>query len=44
LIVAGRAGNLKEGMALGIQSLDSRAAAAKLKHLIAVSNATRASA
>jgi len=38
LIVAGRAKNLKEGVALGIKSLDSGAAAAKLKHLIAVSN------
>src|ERR1700678_666330 len=42
LIVAGRASNLKEGVALGTQSLDSRAAAAKLKHLIAVSNAAKA--
>jgi anthranilate phosphoribosyltransferase len=38
LIVAGRAKDLKEGVALGTQSLDSGAAAAKLKHLIAVSN------
>ena len=38
LIVAGRATNLKEGVALGAQSLDSGAAAARLKHLIAVSN------
>jgi len=38
LIVAGRAGNLKEGVALGTQSLDSGAAAARLKQLIAVSN------
>jgi anthranilate phosphoribosyltransferase len=37
LIVAGRAKDLKEGVALGTQSLDSGAAAA-LKHLIAVSN------
>jgi len=37
LIVAGRAGNLKEGVALGAKSLDSGAAAARLKHLIAVS-------
>jgi anthranilate phosphoribosyltransferase len=42
LIVAGRAGNLKEGVALGAESLDSRAAAGKLKHLIAVSNSGRA--
>jgi anthranilate phosphoribosyltransferase len=42
LIVAGRARTLKEGVALGTQSLDSRAAAAKLKHLIAVSNAATA--
>ncbi|MGX9430562.1 MULTISPECIES: anthranilate phosphoribosyltransferase [Bradyrhizobium] len=38
LIVAGRAKDLKEGVALGTNSLDSGAAAAKLKHLIAVSN------
>src|SRR5690348_2891346 len=38
LIIAGRAKDLKEGVALGTQSLDSGAAAAKLKHLIAVSN------
>src|SRR3981081_4432950 len=38
LIVAGRAGNLKEGVALGTKSLDSGASAARLKHLIAVSN------
>jgi anthranilate phosphoribosyltransferase len=38
LIVAGRVGSLKEGVALGAKSLDSGAAAAKLKHLIAVSN------
>jgi anthranilate phosphoribosyltransferase len=38
LIVAGRATNLKEGVALGTQSLDSGAAAARLKQLIAVSN------
>jgi anthranilate phosphoribosyltransferase len=38
LIVAGRAGDLKQGIALGTQSLDSGAAAARLKHLIAVSN------
>jgi anthranilate phosphoribosyltransferase len=39
LIIAGRAKDLKEGVALGIKSLDSGAAAAKLKQLIAVSNA-----
>src|SRR6266403_5896308 len=38
LIVAGRAKNLKEGVVLGTKSLDSGAAAARLKHLIAVSN------
>jgi anthranilate phosphoribosyltransferase len=38
LIVAGRAGSLKEGVALGTQSLDSGAAAARLKQLIVVSN------
>jgi anthranilate phosphoribosyltransferase len=37
LIVAGRARDLKEGVALGVKSLDSGAAAARLKHLIAVS-------
>ena len=39
LIVAGRARDLKEGVAIGAQSLDSGAAAARLKHLIAVSRA-----
>jgi len=38
LIVAGRAKDLKEGVAIGEKSLDSGAAAARLKHLIAVSN------
>jgi anthranilate phosphoribosyltransferase len=38
LIVAGSVKTLKEGVALGATSLDSGAAAAKLKHLIAVSN------
>jgi anthranilate phosphoribosyltransferase len=38
LIVAGRARDLKEGVAIGIKSLDGGAAAAKLKHLVAVSN------
>jgi anthranilate phosphoribosyltransferase len=38
LIVAGKAKTLKDGIALGTTSLDSGAAAAKLKHLVAVSN------
>jgi anthranilate phosphoribosyltransferase len=38
LVVAGRARDLKEGVALGIQSIDSGAAAERLKRLIAVSN------
>jgi anthranilate phosphoribosyltransferase len=38
LIVAGKAKNLKEGVALGTTSLDSGAAMDKLKQLIAVSN------
>src|SRR2546427_13049275 len=38
LIVAGRAKDLKEGVAIGAKSLDSGAAAARLKQLIAVSN------
>src|SRR2546421_1812991 len=38
LIVAGRAKNLKEGVAIGTKSLGSGAAAARLKQLIAVSN------
>jgi anthranilate phosphoribosyltransferase len=42
LIVAGKARDLKEGVALGIKSLDSGAAAARLKQLIAVSNDRRA--
>jgi len=37
-VVAGRAKTLKEGVALGANSLDSGAAAARLKHLIAISN------
>jgi len=37
LIVAGRAKDLKDGVAIGAKSLDSGAAAARLKHLIAVS-------
>jgi len=38
LVVAGRAKDLKEGVAIGTKSLDSGAANARLKHLIAVSN------
>jgi len=38
LVVAGRAKSLKEGVALGLKSLDTGAAAGKLKRLIAVSN------
>jgi anthranilate phosphoribosyltransferase len=38
LIVAGRAKDLKEGVAIGMKSIDSGAANAKLKHLIAISN------
>jgi anthranilate phosphoribosyltransferase len=38
LVVAGRAKDLKEGVAIGARSIDGGAAAAKLKHLIAVSN------
>ena len=38
LIVAGRAKDMKEGVAIGQKSLDSGAAAARLKRLIAVSN------
>jgi anthranilate phosphoribosyltransferase len=38
LVVAGRAESLKEGVTIGTKSLDSGAAAARLKHLIAVSN------
>jgi len=38
LIVAGRARTLKEGVEIGQKSLDSGAAAARLKHLVAVSN------
>src|SRR5277367_3098680 len=39
LVVAGRAKDLEEGMTLGIQSIDSGAAAERLKRLVAVSNA-----
>jgi anthranilate phosphoribosyltransferase len=38
LVVAGKVKSLKEGVALGAESLDSGAAAARLKQLIAVSN------
>ena len=38
LVIAGRAKDLKEGVALGVQSIDSGAAASRLKHLISVSN------
>src|ERR1700750_760594 len=38
LLVAGKARDLKEGVALGTKSLDSGAAAARLKRLVAVSN------
>ncbi|MDR3467092.1 MAG: anthranilate phosphoribosyltransferase [Xanthobacteraceae bacterium] len=38
LIVAGRVTDLKEGVALGQQAIESGAAARKLDHLIAVSN------
>ena len=38
LVVAGKVASLKDGVALGTKSLDSGAAAAKLKQLIAVSN------
>lgn len=39
LVVAGRAGDLKDGVALATQSLDSGAARKRLEHLVAVSNA-----
>ncbi|MHC2533206.1 anthranilate phosphoribosyltransferase [Bradyrhizobium diazoefficiens] len=39
LVVAGRASNLQQGVALGQESLDHGAAAARLTRLIAVSNA-----
>ena len=38
LIVAGRAKDLREGVAIGTKSIDSGAANAKPKHLVAVSN------
>jgi len=39
LLVAGKAKDIKEGVAMGQKSLDSGAALAKLKQLVAVSNA-----
>jgi anthranilate phosphoribosyltransferase len=39
LVVSGKAKDLKEGVAIGAKSLDSGAAADKLKRLVAVSNA-----
>jgi anthranilate phosphoribosyltransferase len=39
LVVAGKASDLKSGVAMGAQSLDSGAALAKLNHLVTVSNA-----
>src|ERR1700733_4337148 len=39
LVVAGRAKDLKEGMTLGTQSIESGAGAGRLKRLVAVSNA-----
>jgi anthranilate phosphoribosyltransferase len=38
LVVAGRAKDLKDGVAIAARSIDSGAANAKLKHLVAVSN------
>jgi anthranilate phosphoribosyltransferase len=38
LIVAGRVKSLKDGVAMATRSLDTGAAAARLKRLIAVSN------
>jgi anthranilate phosphoribosyltransferase len=38
LVVAGRAKDLREGITLGIQSIDGGAAAERLKRLVAVSN------
>ena len=38
LVVVGRANSLKEGVEIGQKSLDSGAAATRLKHLVAVSN------
>jgi len=39
LVVAGKAANLKDGVVIGRKSLDGGAAAKKLDHLIAISNA-----
>ena len=39
LVVAGKAKDLKEGIALGTKALDTGAAADRLKRLVAVSNA-----
>jgi anthranilate phosphoribosyltransferase len=39
LIVAGKAADLKQGIAMGQTSLDSGAALEKLKRLVTVSNA-----
>jgi anthranilate phosphoribosyltransferase len=38
LVVAGRASDLKEGVALSIKSIDQGAAAERLQRLVAVSN------
>jgi anthranilate phosphoribosyltransferase len=38
LVVAGRAKDLKDGVAIGVKSIDSGAAMARLKHLVTVSN------
>jgi anthranilate phosphoribosyltransferase len=38
LVVAGRTKDLKEGFAIGVKSIDSGAAAERLKRLIAVTN------
>jgi len=38
LVVAGRAKDLKEGLAIGVKSIDDGAAAERLKRLVAVSN------
>src|SRR5579864_1684463 len=38
LVVAGRARDLKEGVTLGVKSVDEGAAAERLKRLVAVSN------
>jgi anthranilate phosphoribosyltransferase len=38
LVVAGRAKDLKDGVAIGVKSIDSGAAMARLKHLVTISN------